>query len=320
MTRTLSLCFALSLSLASLAGCGGGDDSTPATHPPFRTPTIVTQGGDFHVPLDAAPSPDGATFYFVARDGAHGPGLYRAPASGGAAVEVSVGAPFATPRGLAISTDGQRIVVADATAGMHGGLYVVPVAGGAPTLLPGTEGTAPQGLEIVAQGGADQVYFTGAASDGSPAVFQIPLAGGAARVLAQGGMLRHPQGVAVTRGGVAFVSDRVDAMTGTGAVYRIEGAAVTTLVNNVRLGDPAGITLTPDERVLGVSSLDPSAGTSQVLLVDLASGMTSTFNQVINASHSAGGLHRAHGGASTDFAWADCTYAGNGRVVKVTLY
>lgn len=314
--RSLSL----ALSLAALAGCG---DSAPAPSDsgPFRSLTVATQGGTFRAPLDAAPSPDGATIYFVASGGSQGAGLFRVAAAGGAAAEVFTGAPFATPRGLAISSDGQRVVVADATAGARGGLYVVPAAGGAPTLLAGTEGTAPQGLEIVSQDGADQVYFTGAAADGTPAVYRIALAGGAASAVAQGGMLRHPSSVVVTRAGVIFVSDRADASTGLGSVLRIDGASVTSLVNNVRLGDPAGIALSPDEGTLGVSSLDPNAGTSQVLLVNVATGMTSVFSRVIGANRSSGGVHRAHGGASTDLAWCGVTAGtgGNGAVYRITF-
>ncbi len=313
-----SLASALALSLSLLVGCG--DNGTPAAPSgPFRTPTVATLSGSFTAPLDAAPSPDGAMIYFVARGGEHGPGLFRVTATGGRAVEVSAGAPFATPRGLAVSSDGTRVIVADATAGARGGLYVVPVAGGAPALLAGTEGTSPQGVEVASQDGADQVYFTGVAGDGNPAVFQVALAGGAARVVAQGTMLHHPQSLAVTRAGVVFVSDHVNAETGVGAVLRIEGGAVSALVNNVRLGDPAGVTLSPDERVLGVSSLHPTAGTCQVLLVDVATGMTGTFSEVIGANHAAGGVHRAHGGASTDLAWADLSAGTAGTVFRITF-
>ncbi|MFO0652510.1 MAG: hypothetical protein U0326_40205 [Polyangiales bacterium] len=312
-----SLALALSLTLSLVVGCG--DSSTPsASSGPFRTPTVATLAGGFTAPLDAAPSPDGATIYFIARGGDHGPGLFRVTATGGNAAEVAVGAPFATPRGLAVSSDGTRIVVADATAGTRGGLYVVPASGGAPTLLAGTEGTSPQGLEVVSQNGADQVYFTGVASDGSPAVFQIALAGGAARVVARGAMLHHPQAIAVNRAGVVFVSAR-ERRHGRrrGAPHR--RSAVSALVNNVRLGDPAGITLSPDERVLGVSSLHPTEGTCQVLLVDVATGMTSTFSDVIRANRAAGGVHRAHGGASTDLAWADLTAGGTGVVYRISF-
>lgn len=306
---------ALALSLAALAGCA--DDAAPSASSPFRTPTVATRSGGFQSPLDAAPSPDGETIYFVSRGGDHGPGLFRVSASGGAATEVFAGAPLVTPRGLAMSSDGQRVVVADAAAGTRGGLYVIPVGGGAPTLLAGTEGTSPQGAEVVSQNGADQVYFTGSASDGSPAVFQVALAGGTVRVVAQGGMLHRPQSLAVTRSGVVFVSDRANSETGVGAVLRIEGGAVTSLVNNVRLGDPAGITLSPDESVLGVSSLHTTAGTCQVLLVNVANGMTSTFSDVISANRAAGGVHRAHGGTSTDLAWADLGGGLRGTVYRI---
>lgn len=307
----------LALALALLSGCAGESPSPASAPSPLRTPTVATRSGTFQNPLDAAPSPDGATVFFVARGGERGAGLYRVAAEGGAAAEVAVGAPFATPRGLALSNDGQRIVVADATAGLRGGLYVVPASGGAPTLLAGTEGTAPQGLEVVAQGGVEQVIFTGSASDGTAAVFQIPLAGGALTTVARGGMLHHPQGVAVARTGTIYVADRTTPEVGLGAVLRIEGGIVTSVINNVRLGDPAGLALSPDERTLGVSSLSPTAGTCQVLLLDLASGMSSAFSDVIRANRAAGGVHRAHGGTSTDLAWSDLTAGDRGIVYRI---
>lgn len=315
MTHTPSLVLALSLALASLTGCA--DDASPSAAEPFRAPTVATQGGTFSRPLDAAPSPDGATIYFVAAGGAHGAGLYRVAATGGVAAEVSVGAPFATPRGLAVSSDGQRVVVADATAGAGGGLYVVPVTGGTPTLLAGTEGTAPQGVEVASQAGADQVYFTGTSMQGEPAVFSVALAGGAARVLAHGAPLHRPQGVVANRAGVVFVADHTADTGVAGAVYRVESGVASSLLNNVGLGDPAGLALSPDEGTLGVSSIDPSTGTAQVVLVTLASGATSTYRTVIGANRSAGGVHRAHGGASTDLAWCGVTAGTAGTVYRI---
>ena len=303
--------------VSSLALAGCGEEATPAAADgPFKAPTVATVGGAFRSPYDAAPSPDGATAYFVAEGGSRGPGLFRVAARGGDATEIHTGAPFATPRGLAVSSDGQRVVVADRTAGTGGGLYVVTVAGGAPTLLAGTEGTAPRGLEIVAQSGADVVYFTGATREGAPAVYRVPLAGGALQVVAMGAPLRNPSSVAVTAAGVVYVSDRVDDTTGLGAVYRIEGSAVTPLVNNVRLGNPAGITLAPGDGILGVSSHD-AQGRCQVLLVDLSTGATSTYNQVISANRAAGGVHRAHGGTSTDLAWSDLGGGLRGTVYRI---
>lgn len=298
----------------ALSGCAG-EESSPVAAGPFRAPTVATTGGTFRTPRDAAPSPDGATIYFVADGGARGPGLFRVAARGGDAAEVFTGAPFASPRGLALSTDGQRVVVVDRTAGAGGGLYIVPAAGGAPTLLAGTEGTAPRGAEVVAQNGADIVYFTGT-REGTPGVFRVALAGGALQVVAMGGTLRNPSGVAVAASGTVYVSDRTDDATGVGAVYRVEGGAVSPLVNNVRLGDPAGITLAPGDGVLGVSSHD-AQGRCQVLLVNVATGATSTFNDVISANRAAGGVHRAHGGSATDLAWADLGGGLRGTVYRI---
>lgn len=318
-TRTTALSLLSTLCLGALAGCG---DATPAAaNPPFRAPVAITRGGTFRQPQDATPDPDGNVVYFTALGGAQGAGVFRVPAAGGDATQVASGAPFAAPTSLAISSDGRRLYVADTRAGNGGALLTIPTSGGDASLVAGTEGTAAAGVEVVAQDGGDAVYFTGV-REGQAAVFRIGSAGGAPTVVARGAPMMHLSGVTATRAGVVFVSDRVDASTGLGAVYRIEGGQVTALVNNVRLGNPAGLALTPDERVLAVSSQSARSGTSQVLLVDLATQRTSVFNDVIGANREAGGVHRAHGGRSNDFAWCGVTAGtgGQGVVFRITLY
>ena len=92
-----------------------------------------------------------------------------------------------------------------------------------------------------------------------------------------------------------------------------------SLVRKVTLGAPAGMALTQDESTLLVSSL-AADGTSQVLIVDLATGATSTFNGTIGASHASGGLHRAQN--NNTFAWCGVTVGngGAGTVFRVTLF
>src|SRR6188474_451519 len=66
-------------------------------------------------PFDATPGPDGLTIYFTAVS-ENGPGVFSAPASGGAPTELHAGSPFASPFGIDISGDGTTLFVADAAA------------------------------------------------------------------------------------------------------------------------------------------------------------------------------------------------------------
>jgi DNA-binding beta-propeller fold protein YncE len=154
------------------------------------------------------------------------------PAAGGATAEVAVGQPFVAPRGLAIGTDGQQIYVADPQAtgadGRTGRIFVLPASGGAPTALAGTEGTAPRGLEVVRENGADVLYFAGVdPTSGQPAVMKlVPSGAGSISVIAKGAPLVEPIGIAVTKGGIVYVADRLASGNDLGSVFRINGTAV----------------------------------------------------------------------------------------------
>lgn len=304
------------LSLAGTVACGGAD---PATGPDFsralNAPVALTGSSTLSDPSDAAPDASGTNAYYLASSGARGPGVFRVAMSGGASTEVFVGAPLVAPRGIAVSSDASRVVVADSRAAMGGGVYVIPTTGGAPSLLDGTAGTAPQGVEVARVNGADMVFFTGTTLDTRrPAVFQVPLAGGAATVLAQGAPLVSPSALAIASNGTVFVSDR--GASGTGSVYRLSNGTASAVINNVRMGNPAGLALTPDDKILAVSSVSAS-GSAQVFFVELATGITGTFDQVIRANAGSGGLHRAHGGSSNLLAWCGVTVGNTGTVYRI---
>ena len=270
----------------------------------------------FDTPWDATPDPDGQQIYFTAT-GQAGSGVFGVPFAGGATRAVAVGDPFVAPRGLAISTDGQQLYVADPEAagadGRTGRIFVVPAAGGAPAALAGTAGTAPRGLEVVREGGADVLYFSGVdASSGQPAVMKVAVAGtGAVSVIASGAPLKEPVGVAVSKGGVVYVADRLASGNDLGSVFRITGATVESIASNVRLGKPVvGATLTLDESTLLVSALAADRDSAQVLLIAVPGLEKGIVNKVIEANTGSGGVHRAHN--RNVFAWADST-VGLGR-------
>ena len=130
-------------------------------------------------------------------------------------------------------------------------------------------------------------------------------------MLLAGAPLRAPDGVAISKTGAIYVTDHSGASGGR--ALRIDGTSVTTVADHILLGHPGGIALTLDESKLLISSLKRGAGTAQVLIVDTASGATSTFDDVIGANHHAGGLHRAR--AAVPFGWADVQRPG--RVYRV---
>lgn len=305
------------LMAASLAtGCGSPAAQQPALGDTLvKSADVATQSGPFQGPLDSTPDPDAATIYFTA-GGPDGPGIFRVPAAGGAAEPLASGAPLVRPVGIAIGGDGRQLYVADPEAGE---IFALPVTGGVPAPIQGASGSAPRGLDVVSEQGRDMIYFTGKApGDGQPAVLKLPVSGGAPTVVAKGAPLVEPDGVTVTRAGVAYVSDRAAGGGGAGSVFKIDGGTVTKIVEQVRVGDPAGVALTKDESVLLVSALQPDRASDQVLLVNLSTLQTGSVTQGIAQNQKAGGVHRARN--SNTFAWADLSAGGAGRVYRIVLH
>ncbi|GAC1366801.1 MAG: hypothetical protein NVSMB32_11470 [Actinomycetota bacterium] len=297
----------VALATLVLAGCGQGINR--AQPPALGDDAIgsveaVASGTAMGEPLDATPDPAGTTIYFSAL-GAE-PVIFRVPAAGGPLVTVTMGAPLRKAQGIAISTDGALAYVADPQADR---VFSVPTAGGAPSVVTGTEGWAPKGLEVVSSQGTDLLYFTGTdPSDKAAGLFSIPAGGGTVSAVAKGGPFVSPEGVVVASSGVAYVTDHG---TGTaGSVLQVSGNVASTLLSGIHLGSPAGITLGRDDKQVLVSSLDAATGADQLLFIDLASRKTTVASKVIGANHdSSAGLHRARNNTST-LAWADCTPCG----------
>ena len=306
-----------------LAACGGdGDEGRPGTagtvtgDPGIKVAEVVARTDAAHQPVDAAPSPDGGVIYFAATGDA-GSAVFSVPAGGGAVAKIIEGAPLARPSGVAVATDGNRLFVADRLARQAGGTVVggailtVPTTGTsrAATLLAGTGGRAPRGLDVVRQGGTDVIYLTGTdPANGAPGLFQVPAAGGTVVTVAQGEPFISPDSVVVGAGGVAYVSDQGSG-PGQGQVFRVSGGSVTPLLTRLHLGAPGGVTLIRGDTTLLVSSIDPATRSDQLLLLDLATGRTSATTEVIGTNKdSSGGLHRALN--APVLAWCDVSRGG----------
>jgi sugar lactone lactonase YvrE len=294
----------------------------------------AASSGIFDHAFDATPDPDGNLIYFTATSGQDA-GLFRVPATGGEVVTITVGTPLTLPLGLAISTSGQTLYVADPqaiaapfqTAGQagsaepganRGAIFSIPAPGGAATPVAGTAHTAPRGLEVAQENGADLLYFTGVdPSDGQPAVLKVAAAGGPLSIIVKGPPLVDPVGVAVGSDGTLYVTDQAAGGNGLGRVFRVTGGTVETIATSVRTGTPAGVALTLDESLLLVSALRANRDSSIVLVIDLADLHQGIVNQVIEANVGSGGLHRARN--RNLMAWCGITAGGGGVVYRVEL-
>jgi hypothetical protein len=217
------------------------------------------------------------------------------------------------------SSDGSHLYVADSQTGANsatgkaGGILTLPATAGngtqAPTIVPGTEGRAPRGLDVVDQAGADVVYFTGTdPANGSPGLFHVPAAGGDVATVAEGAPFVAPDSVVLTTSGVAYVTDQGSGK-GQGQVWAVSKSGVTSVLNGLDLGTPAGVALEGADTTLLVSSIDPASRSDQVLFADLGTGRTAAATKVIGANKdSSGGLHRAH--KTPTLAWAGVSRGG----------
>ncbi|NUN12269.1 MAG: hypothetical protein HUU55_01390 [Myxococcales bacterium] len=250
----------------------------------------VADGLDF--PNDAAPSADGSSVWYVL-SGSDQPGLYRV-GSGEAPTLITA---ITDVTSLVLSAD-------DTTAwvGTPSGIVSVDTASGQSETVPGSEACSVTHLSLAAD-----IVIAGTC-DGKTGVFTLPLIGGS--VVSELETAGAPSGV------FAF-GDGTFAVAEGRSVYRRGGSEDTVLIEDATLGTPTGMALTPDGGTLMVSSLS-SAGTAQVILVELTTGTNSIFDEPIKHNTGAGGLHRA-ADTSNIYAWADFTGGSKGKVYKITM-
>lgn len=293
----------LAVLILLLAACGSVSEPTSSSSTPtvvlgdgtIKNIALATQSGDFHDALDSTPDLNGTTIYFTAT-GPHGKGVFQVPASGGKATEVFTGSPFVAPRCLVLSLDGQQIYVADPGAGNGGAIFALSIHGGSPTIVRGSNQTAPQNLDVVKQGGQETIYFTGKEkSSGMPAILKLPVQGAdTASVVIKGSPLVAPDGIVVTQSGALYVADRSATGADSGQIFKVEGGSIKVIVDKIHTGNPAGIALSPDESLLLVSAHQSNSVYDQVLLVDLATLQTRSITNVVGENQNAAGLHASH--------------------------
>lgn len=318
---------AIGMATSLLAGCPSDKPpDNPDTVPPLGgtlSAKAATTGGSYLRPLDTVPSADGSTFYFTAMGDA-GMGVFRVAAAGGAAQAVAAGAPFVGPFGVGISSDDKTLFVADVTAGLDpsdptgagaaGQIFTVATGGGAPSPLAGTAGTRPRALDVVSQGGADVIYYSGVLN-GQPGVLKISAGGGSPAAVATGAPFTDPSGVAVAKNGDVYVVNTAGDSSTSASIIKISGGAASELLGGVQVGYPAGLALSRDENTLLISGQDGSR--SVVHTLDIASKTLATQSMGLEGSADSGGLHRARN--ADIFAWAGVTVGDRGTVFHVTF-
>jgi DNA-binding beta-propeller fold protein YncE len=253
---------------AALIGCHSSDGL------PSDPPTSVTKvsSSGFQSPTDAVASPDGRTFYFAAWDDQKQPTLFQvASAPDSTPTALATGDPLEAPIGLVMSCDGKTLFVAD-MGGEDGAILTADVSAGAPTALAVTGIVRPGGIAM----GPDctSLFATGLASDGTPALFQVPIAGGAARVVYQGAPLISPTGLHVDSQGVAWVMDHhAQGPDGEGVLFAIpsDGSKASVVVSGLRMGTPGGVSLTAGGGTAVMPTRDAD-GNAQLTSVDIATG------------------------------------------------
>lgn len=311
------------VSSSGSGGSGGGAGGGGTGGSSFEVTPAANDATQFNTPFDATPSPDGKTIYFTAVSATGEPGVFTAPATANAKVTaLFTGDPLVAPFGIATATDGAEIYVADSGADPdgteRGAVYVLPKTGGTQSVLTGTEGYRPRGLEVVKIGSppVDTVYFTGVdPADGMPGLFMVAGTGGSPMAVAKGAPFADPGGVALTTDGDAFVLDTIQSGSHLATVLRVTSAGATALTSELHVGYPAGLALSMDEATLFVSGLDPEKGTDVVYAIDVAAETATPISKGIDTYFEPAGLHRAH---DVDvFAWADSKAQGTGTVFVI---
>ncbi len=282
--RNVALLLGLASALAGSGCTGEGEGSGPSapvtTAPPSGVALVASSG--FVGPSDAVVSPNGDTFVFTAftADEARLPAIFSVPSAGGDVRTLHAGAPLAFTTGLVMACDGKSAYVADlgasedlegqyASSFAEGAIYKMDLSSG--TLAKLTTGgmMRPSGLAMAPDCGS--LYATGWTASGEPALFELGLDGGEARVRYSGAPLHSPTGMYVDQDRVAWVVDH-SGSNGSGTLYAINADNVLSeVVSGLRLGTPAGCSLVSGGGTAVIPTFSPE-GKAQLTTIEIATG------------------------------------------------
>jgi hypothetical protein len=264
-----SVLVALTVAPLAAVGCDSGADLS--TTPP-ATVTQVASGG-FSSPTDAVSSPDGKTFYFAARDEQLEPAIFMTSSEPGSAPEVlAVSAPLDMPIGLVMSCDGSTLYIGDIGSEAGAILSLGTTPGSTVADLGVTGVLRPAGLAMAKD--CKTLYLTGRTDAGEPALFSVPIEGGAATVVYKGEPLVAPSGLHIDNDGVSWVMDnRAHGAEGEGVLFAIpsDGSAATEVASALRMGTPGGVSLTAGGGTAVMPTRDED-GAGQLTSVNIATG------------------------------------------------
>jgi hypothetical protein len=294
--------------LVGLAACG--DDGGPSSVPPDAGPppsdgglpveapttvTLVVAGDDaeFESPLDAVASPNGATFYFSAYstateviDSDSRAAIYTVASAGGAASILYQGAPLREPTGLLLSCDGSTLYIADIgfTAGDESELDDIPPAPlytldlATKALAPLTATGLAEAASLAWNNDCTRIHASGYTTEGAPAVFSLPIAGGTATVIKSGAPLSSPSGIYVDADNLTWVVDQ-QPNEGTNAklfAIKEEDGATDEIITELRVSEPAGCSLIAAGGIAILPTRNEDEG-GQLLAVEIATGTVTTI-------------------------------------------
>lgn len=277
MKRTLALAPVLA-TIGLAMGCGiNVGDLLPQT-PPTQVKKLTSDG--LHNIGGVASSPDGKTFYALAFDDKSRPGVFKADTDDGAVEALFVGDPLLYPSDIAVTCDGSQVFVADMGLGAAtttefgedldaasalGRIHAISTSTGERSDFSANGVVRAAGLIVSTD--CETLYVTGWTEAGLPALFTVPVSGGAATIVAEGAPLVSPTGVHVDENNIAWVMDHLArGDDGEGMLFAInEDGEVSEVVSGLGMGRHGGVSLTPGGTTAVIPVRDDFSGATSLV-------------------------------------------------------
>lgn len=271
------------LALVAAAGCNQGPTGLPTT-PPTKVELVADTG--FRQAGAVESSPDGTLFYVAAYDDMGRPTVFTVDVATADVAPLHAGEPFLYPADLAMSCDGSRLFVADTGLGVPdseigdpadplgqaGGVHQLSTADGSISRLETTGLSRAAG--VVVSHDCETLYIAGWTDLQVPAVFKVPVAGGATEVLHEGAPLTSPTGIHVDASDVAWVNDheaRND--SGEGVLFAINAEGeVSEVIGGLGLGRHGGVSLVPGGTTAVLPTFNDATGETELITANTETG------------------------------------------------